>query len=532
MTNLRTRPDPRGKGTSVPTVTERQSASLRRGQLRRGLAGLLLVYLALGALQAAALPPFAMVDETSHVGYALTVARGSLPTINTPIPTDGYPDLRERVAQDRAIGREHRADVWTANHPPLFYLLVGGPLQAGVDHGHPLAGLWAARGINVLFGAGALVATVALASRLLPSRPRVALIAGAWLALVPLFMTLPGAVFNDILAVLTATAALASAALILREGRTAARLAAVAAWSSAAALTRVSGLLFAVVAAGITGLAAGSAADGTRLTPARHALRDGAVVLGAVGLTSGWFYWRNFALYGGPTGRPALFTKVGMEPRYTLGEVLAHPTFWLEQLVDVFGGTLPQAFPFSPLPAVFGSSHVLGWAAVGGFVAVVAVLLLVPVAGLAVSAYRWTRGGGHTRVRLSALAPWVLLMGCIPFIVVMTADHVTNGGNPHGRYLVQVLPLMAVAAAAGWTAFAPGRHPAGILAAAGLPLAVSLLHWGLFVHLSYGAEALIGIGPPLPGGLVLVLIAAAGLATGIVLYAKALIACGVEERRA
>lgn len=502
-----------------------------RTRLRRGVVGLLLVYLALGLLHASVLPPFLLVDESAHAAYALTVADGDLPTIHTPIPTDGFPLLRERLGYDVEIGRPYRTDVWTANHPPLFYLLTAAPLRAGLELGQPLLGLWAARALNVALGAGVLVATVALARSLVPSRPTVALLAAGWLAVVPLFLTQPAAVYNDVLAALTATAALAAAVKLLRAGRTTFRgVSAVALWSSAAALTRVSGLLFAVIAAGLTAVAAAHGGDDE---PARarlrRAVRDGGGVLAVVALASGWFYWRNAALHGGVTGRPGLLAKLDAEPGPGLWEVLADPGYWIANLWDVFAGVLPQGLIAESrfgLPRVAESDLVV-WTVVAVLTTAVAGLVLRPLLRIPAVVRGAVKRGAPAS--LPGLATWGLLSGAVLAIVLASAQHVAHGGNPHGRYLLQVLPILAIMAATVWSGRAGrrGTHQSA-LPALGLVLAVNLVHWVVFVTTHYGPETTVVPALPtlaamaaVPGAPVLLPLAAAALPIGIALYVGA-----------
>ena len=111
----------------------------------RGLAGVLLTFAVLATLQALTIYPFHPPDEVSHVGYALEVSHGTLPTIETPIPGHEMPLLQHKVNNSRPANRT----IWTANHPPLYYLVAAVPLRLGVDLGHPMAGIRVARLVNV-----------------------------------------------------------------------------------------------------------------------------------------------------------------------------------------------------------------------------------------------------------------------------------------------------------------------------------------------------------------------------------------------
>ena len=73
-------------------------------------------------------PPFVPRDESSHVTYALAIADGRFPASTTPIPAGAIPGLEP-------------FKTWTANHPPLFYVLSAVPLEAGKAIGEPVLGL-------------------------------------------------------------------------------------------------------------------------------------------------------------------------------------------------------------------------------------------------------------------------------------------------------------------------------------------------------------------------------------------------------
>jgi hypothetical protein len=95
------------------------------------------------------------------------VGNGRLPTIETPIPGDEMPLLQHKVNNSRPANRT----IWTANHPPLYYLVAAVPLRLGVELGHPVAGIRAARLVNVAIGLAGLVLIVLLARELVPGRP-------------------------------------------------------------------------------------------------------------------------------------------------------------------------------------------------------------------------------------------------------------------------------------------------------------------------------------------------------------------------
>ena len=139
--------------------------------------------------------------------------------------------------------------IWTANHPPLYYLVAAVPLRLGVDLGHPLGGIRAARLLNVGISLVGLVLVVLLARELVPARPELWVAAAGLAALVPGLVMTSAIVYNDALMFTLTTAALVLITRMLRWGPTTRRLVLLAVLAAAAALTRATGLIVVVVAA-------------------------------------------------------------------------------------------------------------------------------------------------------------------------------------------------------------------------------------------------------------------------------------------
>ena len=88
-----------------------------------GVLGVAGATLALALANALATPPFTGNDEAAHVSYALAVADGRLPEVTDRTPAEPIGGL--------ASGRL----LYTANHPPLYYALVGPEVRGLVDSG-------------------------------------------------------------------------------------------------------------------------------------------------------------------------------------------------------------------------------------------------------------------------------------------------------------------------------------------------------------------------------------------------------------
>ncbi len=422
----------------------------RRRDLLLGVGGAVLAFVMLATLYVYGMPTYRFLDEASHVAYARELSHGRLPTIATPIPTDGDPRLA-RVLRPRDAARR---TIWTANHPPLFYALVATPLRIGTATAHPIGGVQAARLLSVGLSALGLVLLAYAVLQLAPDRPQLAVSAAGLAGLVPSFVAISAMVYNDSLAFLTSTAVLAAAVVFVIRGPSPVRLAALAATGSLAALTRASGLLVIGVAGLAVLVGVWRAREGS---PARRLLRA-AIWAGAVGVVvvaaSGWFYLRNLTLYGDVTASTALFEQFGRTPNGTIRGLLTEPGFWRVQQQRLWDVSYNQ-------PRADGSLTRHLW-----------LLGFLPVAGLLLAGARQlarpSRGGRRPDPGpLIAVALCVLQLGLLQLSVV---QFVSGGGAAHERYLFPGLVIIGLAAAVGLAALPGGRR--------GLPATAMLLTMG------------------------------------------------------
>src|SRR5690625_980373 len=176
-----------------------------RHPVRLGVAGIALVAGVIGAVYALVIPPFQPPDEASHMAFALELSHGEYPYIHTQPTHLAIPGMPT----------DHLT--WVANHPPLYYLLVGLVLRMFVAVGLPLEWFYLIRGVNVLFGVATVVG-VAWLARTLTRRADVVLGAAALGGLIPHFVSTTGFAYNDAVAVFAATAALVASASVLVHG--------------------------------------------------------------------------------------------------------------------------------------------------------------------------------------------------------------------------------------------------------------------------------------------------------------------------
>lgn len=469
-------------------------------------AGLLLG--ALGLTGAFATKPFAAADEAQHTAYALELTEGRLPELDTLVRSTvpGMPGLPPdcRVAPADARAAIGRRDVsvlpacaqrsgallttfdlmYTANHPPLFYLLEALPLGAGRALDHPVAGFYAARVLNLAVGIAAVVATAGLVRILLPGRPDLAVGAAAVIAVAPILIAVTSQVYNDAFAVALITAATAAALALARRGLSVRRLLPVVLLVPAVALSRASGALAAAVLVPAVGIAA---VLGSRSGPAagpawRRPLLAGFGASAATGLltvaAAGWFYARNNRLYGDPAGseRVASMFPTGYGHR-SVWEVLTARDFWWTIYQGLFGRLSLQ----------HGVPHriVIG-------VGLLTVLGLLAAAARALLAVRARRVSGRRDWAVDVFC-WLVVAAQAALALATLVGYVAAGGATFTRYLLPALPVLALAVAAGCSALPLARR--------GIPTLLVVLALGGNIVIMLGRELvrrdprLDGLGP-------------------------------------
>jgi 4-amino-4-deoxy-L-arabinose transferase-like glycosyltransferase len=152
------------------------------------------------------------------------------------------------------------------------------------------------RWLSVLIGAGVVWLTFRLGREVFPDRPALAMGGASIVAFNPQFLHLSGAVNNDVPAAFWGAAILLACVRVIRRGPDLRSDVTLGILYGLALLTKFHLLALAVP----IGLAYALAAWRSRGW--RHLLRGGAVILSVAALVSGWWFWRNYVLYGDPTG--------------------------------------------------------------------------------------------------------------------------------------------------------------------------------------------------------------------------------------
>jgi len=450
-------------------MAELDAGRVSARRVPRWLIAVLAAYVALGVVYSAVTPIFEPPDEVYHFPLIDHLARtGRLPVQD---PDDVGPWEQE------------------GSQPPLYYLLSA-PLVLPVDRGdlsarlernpHAKIGIGAAtdnrvsvlhdwdaeafpwrgtalavhvvRLFSVALGAGTVAAIYAIARLALPGRPALHVTATLLAAFNPMFLFISSSVNNDNLVNLLSAITLALLLHIWRAGLSTRRVVALAALLALASLAKLSGLaLYPVAALAVLGM----------LVRERRAWIEWArillIVVAAWAIIAGWWYARNVALYGDPTGLNRMIEIIG--PR-------EHTPTWAE-LAGEFEGLRRSTW------GVFGT---LNLSAPDALFWYGDALSLIALAGLAIATLRARRQPGE-RIDWRALG---LLALHVLIVFVALVNWTRRTPATQGRLLFPALGGIATLAALGlgswlprrWERFAPLAVVPLVGAAIALPFAV------------------------------------------------------------
>ncbi len=407
----------------------------------RGLAAIVAVFCVLGAINSVAVPLFEAPDEIWHFSFIrVLAAERALPV---------------QPAQGK--------DMWLreAGQPPLYYILAA-PLVAALDTAdfpgwvrfnvaHPavtatsesdapnvfihtpreefpytgaVLTVHLLRLLTIPWGAATVVGAYLVARQVAPSRPRLALTAAALTAFNPHFIYISSVVNND-----ATTACLSTFALwlIMRMGRETRSLSlclqknlvsvSLGIILGLALLSKVSALALLPLAALALLLA------WRRERDARALLTRAVAIFGLTALIGGWWYARNWMLYGDPLAWNVWLADIGVQPIALL------------ELIRQFGHV--------------GSSY---WSPYDGLFPAPVFWALGLAAALA--AVGWAR----MVVRRDARAEGLLLAGA--WFVLLFASlvrYMTTTPSAEGRLLFPGIAAFSLLLALGWAAIAPRR---------------------------------------------------------------------------
>ncbi|MCL4832915.1 MAG: glycosyltransferase family 39 protein [Caldilineaceae bacterium] len=336
-------------------------------------------FLLLGVIYSFATPIFEASDELSHYPFVQHLAQGK----GLPVQQPGQETyLRQEASQPPlyyALAAALTFWIDTSDLPEYLYLnphaKLGVPLAQDnknfVIRRKPATFPWRGtllavlviRWFSLLMGAGTVLCTYWLVRRLIPDQPVLALGAMALNAFLPMFLFISASVNNDNLVVLLSSLSLLLLVRVAQEGSTRRELLVLGGLIGLASLSKLSGLAL-LPLAGLT-LAlpliqelwtAGKSDDSVYWRALKRWFVDFGLLLLPALLIAGWWFGRNWQLYGDPTGLDMMLAVAGGRPEEfvltdLLGEfqgfrinfwglfgavnVLMRP-LWVYQLLDLF----------------------------------------------------------------------------------------------------------------------------------------------------------------------------------------------------
>lgn len=403
------------------------------------------VFVAVAGAYSALTPVWEAPDEPAHFDYVVHLrAARALPDQRVdPIETSHHPPLYYALAALASLPADlsDRSGAFRLN--PRFTWAGGAGDQPGI-HLHSSAetfpwtgvalALHLARFLSVALSAGAVWLTASLGDALFPRRPHIGLLAAALVAANPQFVFISGAALNDSLLNLAGTGALVWIARAAGQSGDAVawrRAWAVAGvWVAVAALAKVNGVVFAVIA----GAALAAVAVWRRSTAL---FARGAMALGLPGsMLAGWWFIRNQWLYGDILGS----------------------SVWEQRFPQAIRAAAPD------LGAVLREQFLSFWARFGWMnvglpgeaYAVVGAVCGLAVAGLAVYVARLATGRAPA-MRIG-LAGVLFCLGCVAVQeVLLIRENFRFTTAAQGRYLFPVIAPLMVAFSVGLDALLPAR---------------------------------------------------------------------------
>ncbi len=440
---------------------------------RRTVVILLLAFVALGLTYSIVNPLFEATDELRHYRFVRTLVE------KRALPVQGQEVCRSQSHHPPLIyALGALATAWVPGTGPICLNLPENPFWAyrywdvGVDnknqylHGSAEAFPWRGdalaahivRALNVLVGAGTVWITWAIGRAIWPRRPWLALGGMAFVAFNPMFLYMAGAINNDVIAAFSGGLVVLVCLRLLRapEGlhwR----------WGIGLGATYALALMskFNLAAVGLlVGLTATWVA--WRRRQWRAWLAVAGVALGVTALLAGWWFARNLALYGDPTGFQELTELWGVrDPRQSLGLAVSElPYAW---------STLWGRFGFGQIPLPDG---------------VYQALALVAAIGLIGGLARGLLAESATRPAMLLLIVDVAL-----FFAVLFSYMLVSPAGPMGRFFFPALPALAVLLFAGWHRLLRGGEAGGRRLAVAAHAAMGLFAVGALVFILAPAYA-------------------------------------------
>jgi hypothetical protein len=316
---------------------------------------------------------------------------------------------------------------------------------------------------SLILGAATIVLTYALAREILPHQPVIALSAAAFVAFLPQFIFISGAISNDNLATLLTVATLWQLVRITRFGISRSRTVLLGLLVGAALLTKLNTIaLTPLVILALSYVA-------LKKRDWKSAATSAAILAAMVILIAGWWYLRNLQLYGDVTTFARLAVLVGERPRSL--------SFWRWFSAEGEGLRL----------SLWG---VFGWFNIRAAPSFYTLFDLLAAAGLLGILVRLV-----TRRELS-LGLAILALWCV-LIFVALWGYASIIITSQGRLLFPALPAWAILWSWGIAALIPRRvHPWAMLGVGGAQAIVALLVPFLVIAPAYAPTIVSGTWSP------------------------------------
>ena len=429
---------------------------MRRLSPRWGLAFLVALWIVLGLVYSVVVPLFEAPDEIWHFSFIQVLARQRTLPVQ---PAEGKDMWLREAGQPplyHLLGALLVAPLDTADFPGFVRFNVAHPAvtrgslstvsnvfvhtehEAFPYRGSVLA-VHLVRLFTLLWGAGTIVGTYLVAREVVPRSPGLALGAAVIAAFNPHFIFISSVINNDAAAACLCTLAL-WAAIRLAKGTESERVRPPAArlvspallglWLGLSLLSKLSALALLPLVALALGLAwwrERGQSRPERGQVGRVWLVQGIVVYGVALGVAGWWYARNWRLYGDPLGWSVWLIDIGVQ-RISLDELVRQfgrvaTSYW-----SPYDGLLPQR--------VF-------WA--------LGLLLAAAAAG-------WVRWIAQPKVRAVAESDGLLLAG-VWFVLLFASliRYMTTTPSAEGRLLYPGIASASLLLVLGWAAIVPRR---------------------------------------------------------------------------
>jgi hypothetical protein len=436
----------------------------------RLLVGLLVAFALLAGLYSIVTPIFEASDELWHYPMIKTLADGN----GLPVQDPANPGLWRQegsqpplyyalgalttfwidtsdIAQVRRLN-PHADNGIVTDDGNNNIVVHDAAREAWPWHGTTLA-VHLVRFLSVLLGVGTVAFTYGIGREVFPQKPWLALTGAAVVAFTPMFDFVSGSINNDNLAVLLATIAVWMVLRIVRQadaGQPTLR------WAISLGIVLGMAVLSKQSTLGLFGLAGICMAYAAWR---RHRWQtffvEGPIIVGLAAAIAGWWYWRNWQLYGDPSGLNVFLDIVGRRsPPASLAQLWGERDGFMASYWGLFGGvSVPMAAWLYTLLNTIAILSIPG-----------VILLLV----------RKARHGENT---LAGWMPTLLTLLWIPCVVVPLITGWTRYTlASQGRLVfaaISVLSLWLVAGLSTWLPNRWGKLAGGLLAASMALLAIS-----------------------------------------------------------